>query len=61
MMPRTRADAMAIASLAVVLATVVSAKVIQQFPAAAALPPAEERIEESVTVIERSEAPVTVI
>jgi hypothetical protein len=34
MMPRTRADAMAIASLAVVLATVVSAKVMQAVPTA---------------------------
>ncbi len=46
MIPRTRADAMAIASLAVVLAAVVSAKLIQEFPAA----PADERIEISATI-----------
>jgi peptidase M15-like protein len=56
MMPRTRADAMAIASLAVVLAAVISAKVMQALPAA----PADEPTETSVTVIERNEAPVTV-
>jgi uncharacterized protein YcbK (DUF882 family) len=41
MMPRTRADAMAIASLAVVLAAVISAKVMQALPAV----PADEPIE----------------
>lgn len=46
MMPRTRADAMAIASLAVVLAAVISAKVMQALPAV----PAEERIEASATI-----------
>jgi uncharacterized protein YcbK (DUF882 family) len=46
MMPRTRADAMAIASLAVVLAAVISAKVMQALPAA----PADEPIEASATV-----------
>ena len=51
MMPRTRADAMAIASLAVVLATVVSAKIMQAVPTAP--------IEEHVKIDERFEVAAT--
>jgi hypothetical protein len=50
MMPRTRADAMAIASFAVVLATVISAKVTQELATA----PAGEPIEASATITDVS-------
>jgi uncharacterized protein YcbK (DUF882 family) len=53
MMPRTRADAMAIASFAVVLATVISAKVMQELPTA----PAGEPIEASAAI---ADVPATV-